>query len=314
MTESTRSTTADQHDPPALRDAENRRVAPTTFQAPRLHWLVRGWLLGALACGTANAASYFVHSGGWSQLWGSRAAGVGRGETLGFPWVLWESGNSYGGYFVDYSALAANLAVACGFGFVCGIVAWSLCGDLNRLVAQIEAARAPGPDELSADRLQFSLRSMLLGTVAAALVCALLRSLFASGAADSWLRGRREVLAGIYLLGPWLLVTAALLPRRLSWQHRVGLIIPLTFGLIAFAVGVGSLLGRTVEDVLLGVFVCWTPQAMLAAIVLTISLLVFHLCVTRHAGGSGLPKSSRMAGETSQPLPLETSAPEANDS
>jgi hypothetical protein len=105
------------------------------------------------------------------------------------------------------------------------------------------------------------------------------------------MQGRRELLGAIYLLGPWLLVSLALLPRRIPWQHRVGLIIPLTFGLIVFAVAVGAAVGRELEQVIMGIYVCWTPQAMLAAAALTVALLVSHHYESAASESTILPRN-----------------------
>jgi hypothetical protein len=78
----------------------------------------------------------------------------------------------------------------------------------------------------------------------------------------------------IYGLGPLLLVAIAMLPRRLSWQKRVVIIIPATLTLIAVAIAVGSAMEMEFDKVLMGIFLCWTPQSALAAIGLTATLLV----------------------------------------
>jgi hypothetical protein len=88
---------------------------------------------------------------------------------------------------------------------------------------------------------------------------------------------RSETLIAIYTLGPALLVAIVMLPRHLSWQKRVVLIIPATVTLIAAAIAVGTAMGMEFDKVLMGIFLCWTPQSALAAIALTASLLYIQV-------------------------------------
>ena len=62
----------------------------------------------------------------------------------------------------------------------------------------------------------------------------------------------------------------------MAWQQRVAMVVPLTLLLIAAAIGIGGRLGKPVEfdRVLLGVFVCWTPQCVLAAITLMAAIFI----------------------------------------
>jgi hypothetical protein len=106
------------------------------------------------------------------------------------------------------------------------------------------------------------------------LVVMTLAAVFAAGARH-FLNGRPEVLGTIYLLGPWLLVTIALLPRGIAWQQRVFILVPAAFLLIVVAILSGASLQRPIEfdKVLLGIFVCWTPQSALAALGITLALV-----------------------------------------
>jgi hypothetical protein len=65
-----------------------------------------------------------------------------------------------------------------------------------------------------------------------------------------------------------------MLPRRLSWQKRVVIIIPATLTLIAVAIAVGNAMSMEFDKVLMGIFLCWTPQSALAAIGLTATILI----------------------------------------
>ena len=87
--------------------------------------------------------------------------------------------------------------------------------------------------------------------------------------------GRPEVLGAFYILGPWLLVIAAFLPSGLSWQQRVVLVVPFTILLMAGGIAIGRSLTPAVEfdKILLGTFLCWTPQSVLASTVITAGVL-----------------------------------------
>ncbi|MEL6109559.1 MAG: hypothetical protein AAFU85_26415, partial [Planctomycetota bacterium] len=80
---------------------------------------------------------------------------------------------------------------------------------------------------------------------------------------------RVEVLASIYLLGPAALIALAFLPRGWQWQQRVALLTPTTIALIVAAIALGQALGVDFDKVMMGIFICWTPQSVLGAVVLT---------------------------------------------
>jgi hypothetical protein len=224
------------------------------------HWWLRGFFVGILLIASLNALSYFFRSERGGNLLGIRPR---HHEALGFPCELWESGNAYGGYFVDLRALLIDGLCAVAFGVVCGQLTLRHRARLNRLVETLEQAARP-PQRT---RVQFSLRGLLLGTGLAALTAA---------GARLALAGQAEVLGLIYLLGPWFLVVIAFLPLGLSWQQRVVVLIP-TAGLLivaAVAVGVSLKPGLEFDKVLLAIFICWTPQSALAALGLTAMLLV----------------------------------------
>jgi len=112
--------------------------------------------------------------------------------------------------------------------------------------------------------IQFSLRGLLITTTVVAVAATLARNFAA----------RPETLIAIYALGPLALVAIAMLPRRLSWQKRVVIIIPATLTLIAVAIAVGNAMSMEFDKVLMGIFLCWTPQSALAAIGLTATILI----------------------------------------
>jgi len=231
-------------------------------------WFVRGFLVGILISASMTAVSYFFRSEGGGNLLGTRPQ---HREALGFPCELWESGNMYGGYFVDFAALLVDALFAMAVGAVCGLITLRYRAKLTRLVEELEQSVArPGGS------LQFSLRGLLLATALAALVAAGTRYALA---------GRAEVLGLIYLLGPWILVLIAFLPLELSWQWRVVILIPTALLLMAAAVAIGVSLkpGLEFDKVLLGIFICWTPQSAIAAIGLTAVLIYQHADSERDA-------------------------------
>jgi len=233
------------------------RSATTPHSAPA--WLLRGVLVGGLLLAAINVASYFTCSTGWGNLLGTRPE---HREGIGFPWEIWTSGNAYGGYYVDYRRLFQNGMVALGLGTVLGLWAISQRRWLDAMWDDFERqSRAEGRR-----RFQFSLRELFFATCLTALVAALWKH---------WIAGQPWSLGAIYTAGPWLLIGIALLPRGLSWQQRVAVLVPMTLMLMTGAVFIGRTLPlrRDVDQVLLGIFVCWTPQTALAACLLMTGLV-----------------------------------------
>lgn len=236
----------------------------TSIKTTPRSWFVRGALIGVLISGSLNAASYFFRSERGGNLIGITPK---NREALGFPCELWENGNSYGGLFVDVWGLAVNAGFAVLLAVACGMVTVAYRAKLNRLVAELEETVTVH----TRDSVQFSMRGLLVATALAALLAT---------AGRYALAGRAEVLGFIYLLGPWVLVLIAFLPLGLSWQKRVYILIPMTLLLLmAAAAALGMSLKPSVQfdKVLLGFFICWTPQCALAAIVLTAVLIAWHV-------------------------------------
>jgi hypothetical protein len=233
-------------------------MSPSIATTPT-SWFVRGFFVGILVIGSLNAISYFCRSQSGGNLLGTRP---NHREALGFPCELWESGNTYGGYFVDYGALLVDGLFAALVGIICGLGTVHHRAHLNRLVAAFEKTEA----EPRRAHVQFSSRGLLLATGLAALMAA---------AARYALAGQAQSLGLIYVLGPWVLVLIALLPLGLAWQQRVFILIPTAVLFMAAAVAIGASLRPRLEfdKVLLGIFICWTPQSVLAAIALSARLI-----------------------------------------
>jgi hypothetical protein len=235
----------------------NRSIVIT----PR-RWFARGIAAGVLVCASFNALSYFARSDHGGNLLGTRPE---YRESLGFPFQMWESGNTYGGLFIDLSGLLSNVIFGLAVGIICGLLTVKYRMPLNRMVAEFDKPIATRESR----SMQFSLGGLLIATGLAALVASATRYA---------LNGRAEALGVVYLLGPWGLVLIAFLPLGISWQKRVLIVVPATVLLMVAAVGVGMAIEPRLEfdKVLLGIFVCWTPQSALAALGLTAFLVFQH--------------------------------------
>lgn len=218
-------------------------------------WMFRGMILSVMVIGSANALSFFYRSQGWGSLLGSRQA---HDEAIGFPLTIWEEGGGYGSHTMEISAFVIMLLTTLVVGGIVGGIAAVKRGTLNRIMNRMASQ---GTHDT---RLQFSLSGLMIATVLAAIAAAIARAF----------TPRVEVLGAIYALGPVTLVVLAFLPRKLSWQQRVAILTPMTFVLIAVAITLGNALSIEFDKVLLGIFICWTPQAAVSAIVLTAWLLV----------------------------------------
>jgi len=236
-------------------------MSPTIVTTPQ-RWFIRGFLVGILISGSLNAISYFFRSQRGGNLLGTSPDHY---EALGFPRTLWETGNTYGGLFIDLPGLLVNALFAAVLGTACGLLTQLFRGRLNDLIARLDQAIAVP----RRGTLQFSLRGLLT-------VCAL--AAVAAAGAHYAVAGSPVVLGIIYALGPWILVLIAFLPMGLAWQQRVAVLVPAALLLMLAAVAVGGALNPPLEfdKVLLYIFVCWTPQSVLVALVLTVSLVFYH--------------------------------------
>ncbi len=226
-----------------------------------LRWFLRGVLVGVLISASLHAISYFFRSEGWGNLLGTTPE---HEQAIGFPLEVWESGHAYSGYYIETTPLVVDGLFGIAVAAICGLVAVMNRERLNRLVQELERTASPPQN-----KFQFSLRGLLLATALAAVAAAGARHLLA---------GRPEVLGAIYLFGPWMLLMIAYLPRRIPWQHRAMILIPMALLLMLAAIAAGASLAKPLEfdRVLLGIFICWTPQSALAAIGLTLAIVFFH--------------------------------------
>lgn len=218
-------------------------------------WMFRGLVVGVLVLGSANALSFFFRSSGWGSLLGSREP---NDEAIGFPMMVWEEGSGYATHPLQFGPFLFDIATGLVLGILIGAIAIWQRPSLNQIMDRF---RSQSSDNQV--RLQFSLRGLLVTTVLAALSAALVRSF----------TPRVEVLAVIYALGPILLIVLAYLPRRLTWQQRVAIVAPATIVLIAITITLGTVLNIEFDKVLMGIFICWTPQAAIGAVALSAWIL-----------------------------------------
>ena len=206
----------------------------------------------------ANALSYFFRTSGIADLIGSEQNVV---EAMGFPFEIWSERNR--GLYVDYAMVGLNFLVGIGLGSIFGIVGVLLRHRFNQWVEQFEAQAA---NQTSAS-FQFSVKSLLLVTTVAAMLIAAL---------TNW-NGTPEVLLGIYFLGPLVLISISMLPRRLHWQQRVVVLTVLSAVMIGVAISTGIKLSVPLDRVMLGIFVSWTPQSTFAAFLMVVGLVTIGL-------------------------------------
>lgn len=229
----------------------------TPSRWPKTFWFVRGMVVGLLLIGTANAVSYFFRSEGWGSLLGNRQAGR---EAIGFPLEVWRAGAAYGGLFVARVPMLVNVLTALLVGAICGGLMVVNHRWLEQMLNDFEARER----QTSKHNFQFTLQGLLVVTVLSA-VAAMAVKTFAS---------RPESLLFIYVLGPTALVLLALVPYRIAWQQRVAILAPATIAMIAVAIAIGVSLDIEFDVVLMGIFICWVPQTVIAALGLTLSLMI----------------------------------------
>lgn len=231
---------------------------PSKFGTSPLHWFGRGLASGVILVAAANALSYFVRSQSIADLIGSKQDVQ---EAMGFPFKIWDEGTVFrNAIYVDYAMVGLNLLVGLVLGTVLGIAAVCLRHRFNGWVAEFER-KNPNVGRL---KVQFSVKSMLLiTTIAAVLIATLTR----------W-NGTPEVLIAIYFLGPIALLSIAMLPSKIHWQHRAAIVSLMAVGMIGIAISSGMLLKVPIDRVLLGIFVSWTPQSAFGAFLLTVGLTI----------------------------------------
>lgn len=213
------------------------------------HWFGRGTLAGMMVAAAVNGLSYFARSEGVQNLIG---ASQNQQEAIGIPFEVWRRGQAYGTFIVDFGAFFSNCGLGFAFSLAVGIWAAKKIKSLNRLTVAV--LRREERRIQSESGFQFSIKSMLIATT----VIALFLGAILNVSPDP------TVLAAIFFAGPWAMVGLAMLPPGIKWQHRVVMISIMSVAMIGVAIYVGQQLNKPFDEVLMGVFICWTPQSVIA--------------------------------------------------
>lgn len=206
---------------------------------------LRGLVAGLLGWATVIALSYFVRSGGWGNLLGTRPGAV---EAIGVPWVIWVAGQPYG----RVGTLLADAGIGLLVGVVAG-VAWMRFGSRYARASTGGELLSEGTSPFLPRQFQFRLRT-LFG------VTAMLAVLLAVG--RTAVTARPVLLAIVYFLGPSLILAVWYRLRRVRSAYRNGVVIAATLLLVLAA----AVLGQSIHSIndftkgIFGTFVFWTPQ------------------------------------------------------
>ena len=80
------------------------------------------------------------------------------------------------------------------------------------------------------------------------------------------LRADPKILGAIFFFAPILMIGITMLPRRWTLNFRMAALTVLAVSSIGIAIAVGSGLGMPFDEVLMGVFICWTPQGVIGTL------------------------------------------------
>jgi len=161
-----------------LTQTENTLLHQLGIGTSSWHWFGRGFLVGLMVIGAANAISYFVLSDGYSNLVGWK---VDEQEKIGFPFEVWQRGKTYGSNLIDFPAFYKNGAVGAGLGLIIGICTLLYSNGLNGIAERVLQAEQTSADSAEASAgNQFSIRALMVGTTIVAVIVGL-----ANGSADS---------------------------------------------------------------------------------------------------------------------------------
>jgi len=232
------------------------------------HWFGRAFLVGLMIIGAANSISYFALSDGYSNLVGWK---TDEEEKIGFPFEVWQRGKTYGRNLINFPAFYKNGATGAGLGLALGIFAVFLKNSLNGVAEQVlradlatEGLTEPVEPKAQTEPTgnQFSLGGLMVGTTIVAVTIGLATKL----------RPDPKVMAAIFFVAPIVMIGITMLPRRLSLNFRVAVLTVLAVSSIGVAIAVGSGLGMPFDEVLMGIFICWTPQGAIGTLLLLLWL------------------------------------------
>ncbi len=211
-----------------------------------------GVLAGMLVFAACNAVSYFVRSDS-TKLKG----GTSDGGRIGFPWMVWEAnGRGVGSFYLG--ALVQNIAIGLATSAAAGIIV--AIATRGRKISGWTGFNAIASERVAFKQIsgQFSLRGLFFSITVLAAILALGQK------ADE--RTKLRLLIALYWIGPALLMGAYLF-ARLCMPGAGGNALVAVAALAACAaavLGVGSGIGDFTQ-VLLGLFIYWTPQCVLLA-------------------------------------------------
>ncbi len=235
-------------------DSEDLTLSDFGIGGARRHWFGRGLLAGLMIAAALNALSYFWLSDGVQNLIGASKM---QEEAIGFPMEVWRKGENYGSMVVNFTAFFTNCTIGLVFALLVAVFVGAKWKSLNHFVLQTlkqDAQRKRG----ESGSFQFSIKSMLIATSVIALFLAAAMNVSADPI----------VLAVIFFAGPWVMVGLSMLPPNIKWQHRVVMMTVMAIVMIGVAIVVGGQLGRLFDEVLLGIFICWTPQSVVGIVLL----------------------------------------------
>ncbi len=121
--------------------------------ADRRIWFGRGFAIAALCVRRSECRVVFRAFRKDGDLAGFTPE---HAEALGFPWLMWQKGETYSGLFVDYFALGINMIFAAALGVIGGLVAVRTRARWERLVEELKSGERP-----PRRNFQFSLRALL---------------------------------------------------------------------------------------------------------------------------------------------------------
>ena len=219
----------------------------------RWHWFGRGFLAGLMVTAAVNAISYFLLSDGILNLIGASQL---QQEAIGFPFEVWRRGEGYGQFIVNFPAFYSNCATGVFFALIIGAIAANKKDFLNKVT--VDAVSRESKADSGGSSFQFSIKSIFIATSIVALFLAVAMNISVDP----------KVLAAIFFVGPWAMVGLSMLPPGIKWQHRVTMMTIMAVIMIGVAIAIGGELGKPFDEVLMGVFISWTPQSVIGIIVL----------------------------------------------
>ena len=217
-----------------------------------------GFVFTLLFFAACTAVSWFARSSSWGELFGY--ADSASGQAIGFPFEFWRIGQSFRGWLINYPVFGLNVLIAVGAGVAIGWMAARFADFFQDRIGEMGHASAR-----ESAGATFSIRGLMF-----------LTTLIAGSLGLGQMLGATPLSLSLILLGgPLVLMLIAMFPAKLHWDQRAWIIVGTAVILIAFAVAIGNTLSMTFDRVLFGIFICWVPQSVVAAIVLLVGSLIF---------------------------------------